>query len=322
VITIKEEFLTSDKVRRAVDLAGSDAVVMWLALKLYVAENLTDGFIPEEEIPKLKGAPRRRRNRALQSLVDCGRKLSNGTRSSGLVDRTEHGWMLHDYLDHAQSATELKEKRRRDRARKRRERDRKRNDSAATVTESQGGRPCDTSVTSAVTPPGRPRGVRELSAPPPQPTVLTGEEDPRPDRLSELPAPRSVSSSGRSDPMAYMRGESPTQREDVSRVRGEWMRLFGYPEHKWRGPSDLDAATIADAIDDYGEEKCMLMLRHAPSDGMVNGTADPQRRKHDSIRYLFENERFVRLLREAQELTKAARKTRTASEVIRRAKEL
>jgi hypothetical protein len=50
MITVKEEFLRSDKVRRAVKSVGPAAVLVWLALKAYASEHLTDGFIPDEDV--------------------------------------------------------------------------------------------------------------------------------------------------------------------------------------------------------------------------------------------------------------------------------
>jgi hypothetical protein len=130
VITVKEEFVGCDKWVRAIELGGSDAIVMWLALKRYAAQHLTGGFVPEEEIAKLPGAPRRPA-KALDALLRCGRLNPNGERGDGLVHRSEFGWQLHDYEDHANSATEEELRKERARDRKRRQREDKAKELAA-----------------------------------------------------------------------------------------------------------------------------------------------------------------------------------------------
>ncbi len=119
MITIKEEFVGGAKWTRAVKLGGADAIQLWLALKAYAAAHLTDGFIPDEELDTLPGAPAKPR-KVLPALVDCGALERDGTRGAGLVDHAEHGWQLHDYEDHANSSTEEELRKEKARERKRR----------------------------------------------------------------------------------------------------------------------------------------------------------------------------------------------------------
>jgi hypothetical protein len=119
MITVKEEWLTDDKTKRAIAAGGYEVVAMWLALKRYCAEHLTDGFIPDEDIDSLPGAPPKPR-KALEALVSCGRKQRDGTRSPGFVVEVEHGWQMHKYLEHANSREQ--EEQRRAKARTRKER--------------------------------------------------------------------------------------------------------------------------------------------------------------------------------------------------------
>jgi hypothetical protein len=119
MITVKEEFLGDDKTKRAIKAGGYEALAMWLALKRYCAEHLTDGFIPDEDIDDLPDAPPNPRKR-LQALVGCGRLQRDGSRGNGLVDAVENGWQLHDYLHHASSRAQ--EEQRREKARTRKER--------------------------------------------------------------------------------------------------------------------------------------------------------------------------------------------------------
>ena len=112
MITIKEEFLSCDKLARALAVAGSDALAMWLAMKGHASANLTDGFVADEDIAHLPGAPARNQERALRALLECGRMGPDGSRGQGLVERLPHGWQLHDYLEHADSAAIIRERRR------------------------------------------------------------------------------------------------------------------------------------------------------------------------------------------------------------------
>lgn len=121
MITIKEEFVGCTKWLRAVEIGGSDAIVMWLVLKGYAASNPTDGFIPEDDFGRLPGKPKNWK-KALKALEECGRMQPDGTRAAGLLDKVPHGVQLHDYLDHAPSSAEVEERRRKERERKRAQR--------------------------------------------------------------------------------------------------------------------------------------------------------------------------------------------------------
>lgn len=99
MILVKEEFLNEEKTKRAIKLGGGDAILMWLAIKSYVSRKNSAGFVPDEAIDDLQGAPKNPR-KALKVLVDCGLRGTNGKHGAGLVDKHEFGWMLHDYDDH------------------------------------------------------------------------------------------------------------------------------------------------------------------------------------------------------------------------------
>jgi hypothetical protein len=119
VITVKEEFVGGAKWRRAIKLGGAETILMWLALKRYAAEHPLDGFIADDEIDGLPGAPKNPR-KALGVLVECGHTEEDGSRGAGLVDAAPNGWRLHDYEDHASSSTEEQLRREKARERKRR----------------------------------------------------------------------------------------------------------------------------------------------------------------------------------------------------------
>lgn len=121
MITVKEEFLGSIKTQRAIEIGGSDAVVLWLALKGYVSAGNTGGFVPEEAIPKLGGVPKRW-GRVMEALLACGKLRPDGTRGNGLVERVPHGFQLHDYEDHGTPVEVEDDRRRKAREQKRRKR--------------------------------------------------------------------------------------------------------------------------------------------------------------------------------------------------------
>jgi hypothetical protein len=128
VIVIKEEFVGGEKYSRAQRLGGSDAIVMWLALKAYASKHPScAGFIPDEDLDRLLGAPAPRVvQKALRALVECGRLLPDGSRGPGLVEPVPSGWQLHDYLDHSQAPEELELRRERARLKKQRQREEQR----------------------------------------------------------------------------------------------------------------------------------------------------------------------------------------------------
>lgn len=114
MITVKEEFLRSDKTRRAVKAGGHAVITMWLGLKGYSSEHLTDGFIPDEDVDATVDAlvDAATRRKALRALLECGRVGQDGTRGEGLLERVEHGYLLHDYLEHEESSDVARERRR------------------------------------------------------------------------------------------------------------------------------------------------------------------------------------------------------------------
>lgn len=138
MITIKEEFLSSPKLRRAIELGGHEAVVLWLFLKGYAAANLTDGFIPDEELDAVPAWLVKEPRSLVEALRDCGKMKPDGTRGNGLVVPVDYGWQLHDYEDHANSQTE--EELRREKARQKKAAQRAAKAAELAALQARGGR--------------------------------------------------------------------------------------------------------------------------------------------------------------------------------------
>lgn len=283
MIEIKEAFVGCDKYVRALALGGSDAIVLWLAMKGYASEHLTDGFVSFEDFDVLRGAPKNRR-KAVEALIGCGRMGPDGERGAGLVDRGTKGYQLHDYLDHALSRERVLAERAAAKERKRRWSENGNRTQSERRSERRTERPSQ-----------------------PNPTQPKEEDPPTP-----LPP--------RSDPF----GASFAQlREDVLRLHEAYRTTFGLTNHKLKNSSDSNALILAEALDQHGEQACMLVLKHARSDGMVNGKADEKQQKHEKIAYIFGNaDTFARILRDANEREGKSTGRRSALDVVREAREL
>lgn len=109
-----------------VEMAGDNAAWLYVAGLLYAYRADTDGFIPNGRVPKLtnlKGP-----KRLAQRLVDVK-----------LWEVADDGYVIHDYLDHQQSAADREEQRaaNADRLRKHREKRRSNGDVTALQRASQ-----------------------------------------------------------------------------------------------------------------------------------------------------------------------------------------
>jgi hypothetical protein len=119
-----------------------------------------------------------------------------------------------------------------------------------------------------------------------------------------------------------LRGSLPHQREDVGRVFEKFKQVFGLPSAKL-SVSDVRATYIAEAIRDYGEAACMLVLKYASQDGMVSGKADDRGQPHKTIKYILGNrEAFERIHAEAQKREGIIGNKRPANEIVAAARRL
>lgn len=147
-IELDDQILNHPKFVRAAARGGGDAVFMWLGLRAYCAQNLSDGLVPADMLEECKGPRGEARAKALAVLKDVG-----------LVDEGPEGLRLHDYLEWASSKAEVLE--RRASARQRKSRSRSRHGVTPPVTDAV----TDSGVTPPVTP-GVPSAVRSESQTP------------------------------------------------------------------------------------------------------------------------------------------------------------
>jgi hypothetical protein len=114
----------------------------------------------------------------------------------------------------------------------------------------------------------------------------------------------------------------PRYRADVLELFELWKQTFGFAEAVLGlGTYNLDAETLAAAIDALDLEACKLVLRHAPNDGMVSGRDDEHDAKHETIAYIFGKQTTLnRILRDARKAERGA--VVSPSEKIRLAGEL
>jgi len=134
LLIIDDGFLDHAKFIRAVRVASSAAVHLWLGLMCYCKQQLTDGLVPIDVVSDVHGPAARWRARALQSLIDAG-----------LVERVDENTIrVHDYLDWNDSRAEVERKSaaRKAGAKRRRElgamSDRQQGDDAPTTDRQQG----------------------------------------------------------------------------------------------------------------------------------------------------------------------------------------
>jgi hypothetical protein len=111
-LELDDRILEHPKFIRAIKLGGSEAVHLWLGLRAYCGQNLTDGFIPEDMLDEVRGpSDPRKRAKALASL-----------RTVGLLDEAPGGVMMHDFLEWSSSREEVLQRRESAKNRKRRSR--------------------------------------------------------------------------------------------------------------------------------------------------------------------------------------------------------
>lgn len=101
-LELDDGILDHPKFIRAARRGGSDAIHLWLGLRAYCGQHLTDGHVPADMIDEVRGPkdPEKRAH-ALEVLKDCK-----------LLDERPDGIEMHDFLDWSASKEEILERRR------------------------------------------------------------------------------------------------------------------------------------------------------------------------------------------------------------------
>jgi hypothetical protein len=271
--------------------AGAEACWLWVCGLMYAnSQPQKDGIIPAAAVKIL--FPFQKPSRSIRVLVEVG-----------LWEKVENGYRIHDYHDYqpnAEQAAELSRKRQKAGQKGGLAKATARAKARQTAKQLAKQTPKQVATKQSSKPPSK-----TLPVPVPVPV-----RDPPPP-LPEDPGP-----------LGKLFGAGPGDRPDVLELHEEWKAEFGYTEAQLRNANDLDAVTLAEALDTYGQEACRLVLHNAKRDGMVSGEADDKRAKHDPISYIFGNSNaFNRILRDARERTDAASKARPVAEVMAEAKQ-
>jgi len=96
-LELDDQILNHPKFIRAVKLGGSDTVHMWLGIRAYCGQNLTDGFVPSDMLDEVRGpAGSKKRDAALKVLRDVG-----------LLEPADGGIQMHDFLQWSRSKSQV-----------------------------------------------------------------------------------------------------------------------------------------------------------------------------------------------------------------------
>lgn len=96
-LELDDQILNHDKFIRARKLGGSEAIDLWLGIRAYCGQRLSDGFVPSDMLSEVRGPlNEKKRAAALKVLVDVR-----------LLDPCDGGFQMHDYLDWSRSKSQV-----------------------------------------------------------------------------------------------------------------------------------------------------------------------------------------------------------------------
>jgi len=111
-LQLDDRILEHPKFIRAAKRGGSEAIHLWLGIRAYCGQLLTDGFVPEDMLDEVRG-PKDPEKRALALRVLIEEKL---------LHRVEGGVEMHDYLDWSESKRDILKRRKNWKEKKNRQR--------------------------------------------------------------------------------------------------------------------------------------------------------------------------------------------------------
>ena len=100
-LELDDGILDHPKFIRAVKLAGSEAIHLWLGLRSYCGKQLTDGFVPDDMLDEVRGPRDTKKRIAALSVL----------KAVGLIDDATAGVRMHNYLKWSKSKKQVLEQR-------------------------------------------------------------------------------------------------------------------------------------------------------------------------------------------------------------------
>ncbi len=276
----------------------SDAAFrLHVTAQAWCVEEGSDGKISKKIPQTLQSAPRGKNlERALAELTE-----------SGLWDVTEDGYSIHDFLEYNPSAAENKARRE------------SKISAGAAGGRAKASKPLAPARFLPEQTPSKneAEGWQEAKQNcSPIPIPIPEREDPPTPKPEDSPGARSETRIRTGDRFADSFAGFQL-RPEVMELHEAFRQAF-LPEHKFMLGSD-EPAILAEAIRLHTLENCLLVVKHAHFDGMVNGTRDDKGNKHESIGYIFGNATtFARILKDAKK--KAAENSESVGEMIARRK--
>lgn len=278
---------------------SDSALALWLKANCWChkkANQVTCGFIPERKVIEFCGGSKAKAKRLAKELVTARGEAHYG-HESGLWVADEGGWRFHDWADYRPESAQTPERQE--------ELSQKRSEAGKLgAAKRWGNRQTDG-------PPDSKVAIANDSNPD---SIPDGNPDGIPDPVTRYQLPKEKSPPppiAKLDPKLGL--GLPRDRPDVQELHEAWKRVTGLTGHSIRTSRGAnDASTLAEAIDNHGLQKCLLVVRHAKRDGMVSGR-DDDGRKHESIEYIFGNPTtFARIERDAA----AAGKSKTGGSML------
>jgi 5-methylcytosine-specific restriction endonuclease McrA len=119
-LELDDQILNHPKFIRAVKIGGSEPIHMWLGIRAYVGQNLSDGFVPADMVDEVRGPLGKKRTAALKVLTDVGllHHVACGRISLPVCDRCDSmvaavvpvggaGYLMHDFLQWSSSKEQV-----------------------------------------------------------------------------------------------------------------------------------------------------------------------------------------------------------------------